>query len=542
MKAHLPAILTIAIASLAAQTATAQATITGPSTWASGQPTTVTWTVTRPSTCASGVKVQVNLSNTSIQTGSMVPLSAGRSAIPGITVAAGTPVSLSLKDMCTGNVITPAFRVTMTGGTAAITPVAASTATVITAQIKQNIDSACQGVLGAACSSSASYNSTYTAITQKIIQGSLKSDSASIMYNYLIPMVSSSASWESNIVDNAWRSAGCSGAAPEAQWNPRVPQLQTFQAVVNAMKQQRCTTAAAITTPAAPAVQYVTAQSLSAANPQVWGALASFASMPTNCPAANGAVACSRAALAAYVKAHGTATLLTLAAPIYQQTVGQPLDAAHSQVLFYQFGNYWTGADDLAKYLQSTAANWKTLQVNQTATLAGLNSQGCLVNASGAKVVANETCGLYFLDSKGAHSPGVYPATFNGHMVILSSANPGGGILVNNSGTPLKILTTSAGWAIGVGIVAQGGGNIVAQGGGNIVAQGGGNIVAQGGGNIGTRRRQHRRSGRWQHRGSGRWQPDSRWCRLHEVRGDGSSQRRTSHKPDRCPRCLRDQQ
>ncbi len=464
----------------ATQAVSAQATITGPATWVAGQPTTVTWTGTASPVCAGGVRVTLNLGTTKIQTGTAVPLSAGRASIPGATLSAGTAVSFTLTDQCTGKVLTAAHPVTITGSTATVVPVTSSATTTITPQIRQNIDSACQGVLGSACSTSASYNSVYSAISQQIIQGTLKSDSSSIMYSYLIPMVGSSATWKANIVDNAWRGAGCTSTAPESQWTPKVAQLQTYQAVVNAMKQQGCTAAAGNVSSGAPAsTQYLTAQQIAPGYSQVWGAAASSATLMTNCPPATGAVTCARSDLAAYVRVHGTAILQTIESPAYASVTGQSLDSTHAQTLNAAYGRNWTGADDLKPFVQGNPNLFPV-----SAVFSKLDSQGCPVNAVGAKLSPNETCGLYYLDSNGAHAPGSYPAYLGKAMVILTAANPGGGLLVSNNGTPLKVVVTPTGWAIGAGIVAQGGGNIVAQGGGNIVAQGGGNIVAQGGGNI----------------------------------------------------------
>jgi len=467
-----------------ASTAAGQATITGPSTWVAGQPTTVTWTGTATPVCQGGVRVTVNLNlgATKIQTGSAVPLSAGKAPVPGMTLSAGTPVTLTLTDQCTGKVLSAPHSVTITGSTAAVVPVVAPATTTITPQIRQNIDTACQGVLGFPCSTTASYNSTYTAITQQITQGTLKSDMSSVMYDYLVKMVQSSASWKANVVDNAWRAIGCTGAAPEAQWTPLAAQWQTYAALVNAMRAKGCALAAGnVAPPPAPAIQYLSAAQMTPGYNQVWGSAAGSATVNTNCPIPTGAISCARSDLAAYVRLHGAAILQTIAATPYQSVVGQPMDSAHAQTVAKAFLVNWSGADDLVKYLQ---ANPGLYPVKVTVTFGGLDGQGCLVNAVGAKLSANEPCGNYYLDSKGAHAPGIYPASLNGAMVIFTAANPGGGLMVSNKGTPIKVVVTSTGWAIGSGIVAQGGGNIVAQGGGNIVAQGGGNIVAQGGGNI----------------------------------------------------------
>jgi hypothetical protein len=118
--------------------------------------------------------------------------------------------------------------------------------------------------------------------------------------------------------------------------------------------------------------------------------------------------------------------------------------------------------------------------------LAPLDSRGCLVDTTGTKLDPNEKCGLYHVDSQGAHAHGNYPASLRGKPVTLLSSSSAGGLLVDNQGNPVKVIGSASGITFSsvAGIVAQGGGNIVAQGGGNIVAQGGGNIVAQGGGNM----------------------------------------------------------
>jgi hypothetical protein len=171
--------------------------------------------------------------------------------------------------------------------------------------------------------------------------------------------------------------------------------------------------------------------------------------------------------------------LISVAAADYSSVIGAAMTSTQAQTIQNAFGVNWSGADDLVTYLKNNPALFPPTRV-----FGGLSSEGCLIDNLRIKLDTNEPCGMYFLDSAGAHAPGAYPASFQGARFTLSTANPGGGVLVSNSGVLLKIVSTGTKWAIGNNIVAQGGGNIVAQGGGNIVAQGGGNIVAQGGGNI----------------------------------------------------------
>jgi hypothetical protein len=470
--------LTLALLLASSRIAQAQATITGPSSWAAGQPTTVTWTGSSSPVCASGVRVTLNINGAQIQTGSPVPISAGKATIPAITLAAGSTVVLTLTDQCISKKIDSNARsVLITGGAVAATPGTAP-ANAITPQVRQNIDAACQGALGAACSTSASYSATYTAITQQIGAGKLGSDTSSVLYNYLIPMVKGNTGWQQALIASAWSATRCAGPAPQSQWLPKYGTWTTYQQLYNMMAQQGCSGAAANAQQIA-VVQYLSPAQMTPAYNQVWGSAAARATMMTNCPVANGAVSCARSALATYVKANGSAILQTIAAVPYQSVTGSSLDSTHAQTIATNFGRTWTGADDLPAYLQANPPIFPASTV-----FAGLDNQGCLINASGRKLSANESCGNYYLDANGAHAPGVYPATLGKTMVILSAANPGRGVLVSNNGSPLRVIETQTRWAIGNNIVAQGGGNIVAQGGGNIVAQGGGNIVAQGGGNI----------------------------------------------------------
>jgi hypothetical protein len=332
-------------------------------------------------------------------------------------------------------------------------------------------------VLGLACSTSPSYASTYSTITQRISQGSLGSDNNSI-WSYLLSMVQSSAGWQANIVDNAWRASGCTGLAPEAQWTGRYAQWQTYQSLYNQIRQAGCGGASANVAPATPvpaAVQYLNAQQMSAGFSQVWGTLAGFASQINNCPASTGAATCARGALAAYVNAPGNSVrvLTQIVDPVYKNTVGVAIDNGTETSLVNSFGIHWSGADDLHTYIQSI-------------TIAGLDQNGCLVTLTGAKLSANEPCQMYYLSSQGVSAPGLYNVVFN-NKTLQAQSHASSGLLVSSQGSPVHVLVPSAGnWQIVAGsqIVAAGGGNIVAAGGGNIVAAGGGNIVAAGGGNV----------------------------------------------------------
>jgi hypothetical protein len=465
---------------LASQGAFAQATITGPSTWQAGQPATVTWTVQRASTCASGVRVVLNLGTTQIQTGNAVPLSMGSTVIPGSTLSAGTAVSLTLKDMCTGNIVSAAHPISIVGGGGGPVAVAPVAGTTITPQVRQNIDTACMGVLGQACSTTSGLSSTYTAITQQIQQNRLASDSASVMYNYLIPMVKSSTSWQSAVISNAWASTGCAGIAPQSQWMSKYGQWTTYQQLSNSMRSAGCAGASANVPTAQPTTQYLSAQQMSPGYSAVWGPAAGYATISQNCPINVGAVSCARSDLAAYVKSKGTGILQTLEAPNYQAVTGQQLDAAHAQTITKAFGVNWSGADDLSNYLKANPNLFP-----QTVVWAGLDANGCPVNASGGFLAAQEQCHLLFISSTGVHSTGQSSVNLNGTIVPASGFSPSS-LLVDSKGAPVVASSTATGFMLSTanGIVAQGGGNIVAQGGGNIVAQGGGNIVAQGGGNI----------------------------------------------------------
>ena len=92
-------------------TGTGSATITGPGMWSPGQPATVTWTSNqRGAQCASGVRVVMNKT---LQTGNPVLLSAGQVTIPKVTYPPNTQVTLELKGMCTGAIVSNAYTTTI---------------------------------------------------------------------------------------------------------------------------------------------------------------------------------------------------------------------------------------------------------------------------------------------------------------------------------------------------------------------------------------------------------------------------------------------
>lgn len=504
MKSFVLALLAAFALAVPAAATTSSATITGPSQWPANQPVTFTWRVGSNSNCASGVRVVLAKPGWSSQVGYAVALSSGQSTVSAVTFPAGTQLSVYLIELCGGNYITPAFTTTIVAGSSSAPP--PSTSNPITSQVKQNIDSVCQTVLGLACSTTSSYASIYSDITLKISRGQLGSDTSSLMYSYLLPMVQSSTSWQANIVDNAWRALNCTGAAPESQWIQKYSQWQTYSQLYYQMHSAGCSGASANIPNAAPpnaAAQYVAVNQMYSAYSQVWGAAAGYATANTQCPVSSGAVSCARSALRAYVQTHGTGILQILAAPVYQQVVGQALDSGHAQSLFYQFGNYWTGADDLSKYLSSTASQWRTLQVSQpaAAAFAGINAQGCPVDTSGRAL--SSSCGMFFLSSSGAQAKSSYVVTVAGKRLTTKASNSPSGLLVGGDGQPVHIILNGGGnWQLkdgsntvaagggnflgqnGSSIVASGAGNIVASGAGNIVASGAGNIVASGGGNI----------------------------------------------------------
>ena len=117
----------------------------------------------------------------------------------------------------------------------------------VTQQQRQTIDSACQGVLGLACSTtSGDYASVYAAITQSVAQRRLGSDWSSITYNYLIPLLRKTPAWQTRVVGNAWRAAACPGTAAGAYWTGRYGEWQTFQQLFNMIRESGCATRAPI--------------------------------------------------------------------------------------------------------------------------------------------------------------------------------------------------------------------------------------------------------------------------------------------------------
>src|SRR5438045_4122952 len=119
-----------------------------------------------------------------------------------------------------------------------IAPIALLLASQLPAQtMRENIGSACTQVLGKDCYY-APLSSVYDTINIQINQNKLQNTVGAIMNNYLIPMVKSDTSWQSNIVDWAWPVAGCKGAPDESTWmrNFAAGQWQTYQQLVNILK------------------------------------------------------------------------------------------------------------------------------------------------------------------------------------------------------------------------------------------------------------------------------------------------------------------
>jgi hypothetical protein len=289
-------------------------------------------------------------------------------------------------------------------------------------------------------------------------------------------MVQSSAAWQSNVVDNAWRASGCGGQAPEAQWVGRYAQWQTYQNLYSQMHQAGCGGASANVPSAAAAtanVQYLSQAQLQPAYNQVWGGAVSLGDPNTaTCPMPQNqgqvpaqAVSCARGALMAWVRAHGNGILgANLVPAAYRSVFGVNNNAAEA-TLVNGFGINWSGADDLVTYIKSI-------------TMAGLDVNGCLLTLAGTKLAPNEQCNMYYLSSQGISTPTVYSIAFNGRMLQAKIHNPFG-VLVSNQGIPVRLVGPSGGT-----LQIQPGGYIVAAGGGNIILNAGGNIVAAGGGNV----------------------------------------------------------
>ena len=362
--------------------------------------------------------------------------------------------------------------------------------------VQQNIDSACVQVLGSPCSTSSTLYSTYQNIVIQINNRKLASDAASIMYNYLMPMVKSSTGWQMNVADWAWTGAGCKGVVAESQWSGKFGTAsgnwQTYQQLVNLMKTTAgCTPASPQPTPAPS--QYLTAAAMQPGYQQVWGALWTSppVAMMSNCPASTGAVSCARSALSSYVSSHGAAVLSNLIPPVFMVALGFFPNATQTGAVESVFGRYWTGADDLKTYLLNTKSSWvQPAPAARSSLSVRMQSDGSLVDGSGRSIP--RTQGSYWLSASGsqpaAYGPGTYVAWVkgpSGNLAITVRPGPAGGILVDNYSTPYKIVAQGGGnFALSntYGIVAQGGGNIIGNGGNDIVAQGGGNLVGPSGG------------------------------------------------------------
>ena len=129
----------------------------------------------------------------------------------------------------------------------------------------------------------------------------------------------------------------------------------------------------------------------------------------------------------------------------------------------------------------AVVSNEFSTMATATVVASRLDSQGCLIDASGQRLSSTESCGMYVISSAGIFAPGPYRIALNQLSLAPAVTSSASGLLLAGNGAPAMIQIPSPGtWRI----VAGGGGNIVAAGGGNIVAAGGGNIVAAGGGNI----------------------------------------------------------
>ena len=339
---------------------------------------------------------------------------------------------------------------------------------------------ACGEVMGVDCTTDPGQMNLYYDILSFIGSQPIPNRTqATIVQQYLTPFVSARVNMKQAIIDRAFRALGRTATPPdETKWLGVYSSWQTYQRLVPMVR--AASPVVPYTPPAPPQISLQQQQqAIQSAFQKVWmrAPSASEAGQFSSLQPAQveGTV---RSMLSRYP---GEAPRIVDA--VFAPTIRRQPTAYERTGVISVFGRYWTGADDLANYLNGARASYNTPNNGPQAAPTGtpiaagtylsygntplrpsiLGPGGYLLNIKGGSIVA--AGGGNYIDSK----TGILTNAGGNAINISRIVAAGGGNVISNDGGS---------------IVAAGGGNIVAQGGGNIVAQGGGNIVAQGGGNL----------------------------------------------------------
>lgn len=347
---------------------------------------------------------------------------------------------------------------------------------------------ACGEVMGVDCTTDPGQINLYYDILSFIGSQPIPSRTQeTIVRQYLMPFVGARINMKQAIVDRAFIALGRTATPPdETRWLGTYNSWQTYQRLVPMIRAALPTVP--YTPPAPPQInQQQQQQAIQAAFQKVWmrAPSASEAGQFSSLQPAQveGTV---RSMLSRYP---GEAPRIVDA--VFAPTIRRQPTAYERTGVISVFGRYWTGADDLATYLNGARASYNTPNSGPQAAPAGtpispgtylsygntplspsiLGPGGYLLNIKGATIIA--AGGGNYIDTK----TGILTNAGGNAINISRIVAAGGGNVISNDGGSI----VAAG---GGNIVAAGGGNIVAAGGGNIVAAGGGNIVAAGGGNM----------------------------------------------------------
>ena len=347
---------------------------------------------------------------------------------------------------------------------------------------------ACGEVMGVDCTTDPGQMNLYYDILSFIGSQPIPNRTqATIVQQYLTPFVSARVNMKQAIIDRAFRALGRTATPPdETKWLGVYSSWQTYQRLVPMVR--AASPVVPYTPPAPPQISLQQQQqAIQSAFQKVWmrAPSASEAGQFSSLQPAQveGTV---RSMLSRYP---GEAPRIVDA--VFAPTIRRQPTAYERTGVISVFGRYWTGADDLANYLNGARASYNTPNNGPQAAPTGtpiaagtylsygntplspsiLGPGGVLLNIKGGSIVA--AGGGNYIDSK----TGILTNAGGNAINISRIVAAGGGNVISNDGGSI----VAAG---GGNIVAAGGGNIVAAGGGNIVAAGGGNIIAAGGGNM----------------------------------------------------------
>lgn len=447
------------------------AQITGPATITDGATWNLTWnTVGAPpaSLVQNGVRAQgtVSLNGKPFVTalGNTVGYTAKSSAI---SVKFGSTTSLVMQMVLVANgaVISPIYNVNVMPGQQAPPPPPPTQG-----GNPAYASAACKYVLGVDCTVNGNpYASVGTYLVAQA-NGSLFPTQAA-MQAYLMNYVGTNPGVKSAVIQQAAAGQAVCTAAATALGNAFSANAANTQSglwnsytqlapIISGVLKGQCAAP-----PPPPPVTYLTPAQLNPAYVAVWGALWTFepVAMMTNCPASTGASSCVRSALASYVAAKGAATLNPLIQPVFTQVMGFAPNSTQLSTLAGVFGRNWSGADDLATYLNGTKASWLNPVPAPTPlpSLAIPNSAGvngpfviaatwdqqpnislCLDTGSwtsGAALVAHGCTGgnsqLFSFDSSNRI---VMSANPQGALCITAGANQGDAATLTNCGAGLN--------------------------------------------------------------------------------------------------------